>query len=346
MKRKGLFCLLLVLAVAFGPAFAQKGQPGKRPWGIRDGFRMSAVRDLEISPDEAFLAFTVTERNSESFESTATLWLMPLGGGAPKAALSQPGAVSNPKWSPDGKRIAFFAAEEGRPGLWVMNRDGSNAKKLVDIEKSNAYVGMKGNEICWSPDSAKIAYNAAGPRFYSHHPPTPLNPPTGNDVMVIERLQFKAFYYYSDMRRTHVFVVSADGGKPEQISSGEYDYHSITWSPDGKQIACISNRTGRDDYDSNNDICILSVEGKPLVQLTRTPGPEYWPVWSPDGSRIAYLNRLRGRRSKESDAEQHKVFVIPAAGGETRRPDRALGPMEPVSLVGFRRQERLLYRSE
>ena len=93
------------------------------------------------------------------------------------------------------------------------------------------------------------------------------------------RLLFKTFYYYSDLRRTYVWLISAEGGKPRQIASGDYDYHSISYSPDGKWIASVSNRTGKDDYNSNNDICLLSTEGKEMVQLTDTIGPEYWPVW-------------------------------------------------------------------
>jgi len=318
MKWKNVLVKALILALIVLPAFAQKGKPEKRAWGIKDQYRIKGIGDLAVSPNGEILLFILSQRNPDTFESSEAFWTIPLSGAGEPRPLSGPtGSVSSPRWSPDGKRVAYFASGKEGVGLWVMNRDGSNAKKLVDVEKSNAYIGMKGNEICWSPDSKKIAYNAAGPRFYSHHPPTPLNPPTGNDVMVVERLQFKAFYYYSDMRRTYVFVISADGGKPEQITFGEYDYHSITFSPDGKKVACVSNRTGRDDYDSNNDICIISIDNKKLTQLTKTVGPEYWPVWSPDGSKIAYLNRLRGRRSKESDAEQYKVYIIPAAGGPT-----------------------------
>jgi dipeptidyl aminopeptidase/acylaminoacyl peptidase len=196
----------------------------------------------------------------------------------------------------------------------VTNADGSGEKKLTGLETSNAYLGMTGNELSWSPDSRTLAYTAAGPRHYPYDP-TPLTPPTGNDVMVVDRLLFKTFYYYSDLRRTYVWLISAEGGTPKPIASGDYDYHSISYSPDGKWIACVSNRTGEDDYNANNDLCLLSTEGHEMVQLTDTIGPEYWPVWSPTGERIVYLNRLRDHRSKESDAELYKVYMIPRGGG-------------------------------
>jgi dipeptidyl aminopeptidase/acylaminoacyl peptidase len=314
MKRRKVLALVSALVLLALPTFSQMGKAGKRAWDIKDQYWINSVGEVAVSPEGEILLFVFTQRDPETFEPSAAFWTISAGG-EPKPLAGPTGSVSMPRWAPDGRRVAYFASDKDGTGLWVMNRDGSGAKKIVEIEKSNAYIGMRGNEICWAPDSKKIAYNAAGPRYYKYHPPTSLNPPTGNDVMVVERLQFRAFYYYSDMRRTYVYVIDPDGGKPEQVSFGEYDYHSITWSPDGRRIACISNRTGRDDYDSNNDICILSTEGKKMVQLTKTIGPEYWPAWSPDGSRIAYLNRLRAHRSKESDAEQYKVYVVPVAGG-------------------------------
>ncbi len=277
-------------------------------------FKMKSIRDLEVSPDNEYLLFVISERNLNEGYYYSGIWILPVKGGEPKALSVLRGSVSNPKWSPDGKRIAYFASEKDEIGLWVMNRDGSARKKLTNLEKSNCYLGMRGNELCWSPDGKELAFNAAGPRYYSHNP-SPQNPPTGNDVMVVERLLYKSFYYYSDLRRTYVYRISADGGVPKQISFGEYDYHSISWSPDGKRIACVSNRTGKDDYNANNDICLLSTQGKEMIQLTHTIGPEYTPVWSPDGSKICYLGRVRDHRSKESDAEFYKVYVIPAEGG-------------------------------
>jgi len=230
--------------------------------------------------------------------------------------------ISDLAVSPDSKVFLFVRSEtdlqnnRSRSALWVMKDDGTQKRKLTGLERANTWLGEVGNALCWSPDGKQLAYNAAGPQFYSNDP-SPQHPPNENDVMYIERLQYKAAYHYSDMRRTYAYLISAQGGKPRQISFGEYDYHSISWSPDGNWIVCVSNRTGRDDYNSNNDICLLSTTGKELVQLTHTIGPEYRPVWSPDGSMIAYSGRLRDHRSKESDAELKKVYVIAAAGKDT-----------------------------
>ncbi len=291
------------------------GNPqAKRPWSADDVFQLKSISELQISPDGRSIYFVLSEKSLENNGGSSSLWTMPAEGGAPKRISTSGVSVSSPRLSPDGTKIAFFSSREGELGLWVANADGSGEKKLTALETSNAYLGMTGNELAWSYDGRKLAYTAAGPRHYPYDP-TPLTPPTGNDVMVVDRVLFKTFYYYSDLRRTYVWLISAEGGTPKQIASGDYDYHSISYSPDGKWIACVSNRTGEDDYNANNDLCLLSTEGKEMVQLTDTIGPEYWPVWSPTGEQILYLNRLRDHRSKESDAELYKVYVVPRSGG-------------------------------
>ena len=161
------------------------------------------------------------------------------------------------------------------------------------------------------PDGKQLAFAAAGPRHYSNLPP--LDPPNGNDVMVVDRLLYKTDYYYSDLRRTRVWVDSRQKAKKAtQVSSGDYDYHSIDWALDGKWIVAVSNRTGEDDYNSNNDLVRLSPSDGQLVQLTHTPGPEYAPSWSPDSLQVAYLARKRDTVAKKVMRSLKKVYVLGA----------------------------------
>ncbi len=314
------FCeLVLLLSLALSQGWATE----PRPWDAADAFRMKRIHSLEISPDGTDLLFVVSEASVDDNQNASSIWILPTSGGKPKPLTDPKHRVSNPRWSPDARQIAYFSSGDQGLGLWVMERDGSRKRRLTNLERSNTYLGRIGNALAWSPDGKKLAYNAAGPRHYRNIP-SPLNPPNGNDVLVVDRLLYKATYYYSDLRRTYVWVISAGGGEPEQLSFGDYDYHSISWSSNGRQIVCVSNRTGMDDFNSNNDLVVLSTEGKDLVQLTHTIGPEYTPAYSPDGTSIAYLGRLRDNRSKESDAEFPKVYLIPSGGGKARNVTAAL----------------------
>jgi len=321
MRENTIIIAVLLICLIPGIVLSQNWEPNKKPYDVLDQFKIKEIGDLQISPDNDYLVFTISERNAKENRNYSSIWLLPLRGGRPEPLTELKSSASSPRWSPDGERIAYFAPGEKGLGLWVMNKDGSLKRQLTNLERSNAHLGMTGNTLCWSPCGNYLAYTAAGPRHYTNVP-SPLNPPNVNDVMVVDRLLYKSFYYYSDLRRTYVWTIPADGGKPKQISFGDYDYHSISWSPDGKRIACVSNRTGKDDYNANNDICLLSPEGKEMIQLTHTIGPEYCPLYSPDGSLIAYHNRLRDHRSKESDAELHKIFVISSKEGK------------PVNLTG------------
>ena len=302
--------LFLVTTLSMATAAA------KRPWGDLDPFRIKDIQSLRLSPLGDQLAFAVSERNLTKNDNYSSIWVLPTRGGSPVSLTAADGHASSPRWSPDSKRIAYFDTIGNDLGLWVMNADGSNKRKLTNLERSNAFLGTTANDLSWSPDGKQLAFTAAGPRHYSNVP-SPLDPPNSNDVMVVDRLLYKTDYYYSDLRRTHVWVISTDGGKAIQISSGDYDYHSIDWSPDGKWIVAVSNRTGEDDYNSNTDLVRLSPSGGQLVQLTHTPGPETAPSWSPDSLRITYLARKRDYRSKESDAEFEKVYVL----GADRQPE-------------------------
>src|ERR1700683_3442651 len=175
---------------------------GKRPWGDADPFRIKDVQSLRLSPSGDQLAFVLSERNLTKNDSYSSIWVIPTRGGGPASLTTTDGHASSPRWCPDGKRIAYFDSIGNELGLWVMNADGSSKRKLTILERSNAFLGTTGNDLSWSPDGKHLAFTAAGPRHYSNVP-SPLDPPNGNDVMVVDRLLYKTDYYYSDLRRTH-----------------------------------------------------------------------------------------------------------------------------------------------
>ena len=166
---------------------------GKRPWGGLDAFRIKDVHSLRLSPVGDQLLFVVSERNVAKNENYSSIWVLPTRGGSPSSLTPPDGHASSPRWSPESKLIAYFDSIGNELGLWVMNADGSNKKKLTTLERSNAFLGTTGNDLSWSPDGKQLAFTAAGPRHYSNLP-SPLDPPNGNDVMVVDRLLYKTDY--------------------------------------------------------------------------------------------------------------------------------------------------------
>lgn len=303
---------LLLLTGLLAPAHAQD----KRAWTVADSFGTARIGDLQASPGGGELAFVVSRRSLPDNASYSSIWLWSEDEPRPVPLTDVEGSASSPRWSPDGEKIAYFARDDGSLGLWTMNPDGSGKAKLADLERSNAYLawGGPGNGLSWSPDGERLAFSAAGPRHYENDVEPP-HLPTGNEVMIIDRLLHKSVYFYSDLRRTHIWVVPAGGGEARQLTSGDYDYHSFAWSPTGEEIVCVSNQTGMDDFNANNDILLISADSGEKTQITHTSAPEYQMFWSPDGARLAWHGRERSRRSKESDAELKKVYTMSAGGG-------------------------------
>lgn len=307
--------LSLVLSLAVGLSSGTCLAQEKRPWTVEDTFRLSRIGDLQASPDGGELVFVVSGKNLQENASTSSIWKWSEDAGRAVPLTARDGSASSPRWSPDGDRIAYFSSDEGSLGLWTMRADGSGKTLLTHLERSNVYLTYGGpdNELAWSPDGKRLAFSAAGPAYYENDIDPP-HLPTGNDVMIIDRLLHKAAYYYSDLRRTHIWTIPAGGGEAEQLTSGDTDYHSFSWSPDGRYIACVSNQTGMDDFNANNDILLIDTRSGEATQVSYTSSPEYQVDWSPDGARLAYYGRERAGRSKESDAELIKLYTMDPDG--------------------------------
>jgi len=277
----------------------------KRVFTVNDVAKIRTISDVRISPDGSKVAFTVESMNLEANKQDRDIYLVSTSDGEP-VNLTKDGGSSSPRWSPNGSKIAFMSSKEGKTSIWLMDCGGENKRKITDFEVSNASLGPTGESLCWSPDGSMIAFLAS------------LEPvDRERKIKVIDRIMYKAFYGYSDMRRRHIFVVSTLGYEsPRQLTFGDYDEHSLCWSPDGREIAFISNRTGMDDFNMHTDLWVASVETGEIRRITSTKGAEYNPTWSPKGDKIAYTARTRANTSNESTPEDAHVWVVNADGTE------------------------------
>jgi dipeptidyl aminopeptidase/acylaminoacyl peptidase len=190
---------------------------------------------------------------------------------------------------------------------------GGDLQELTGVDGRNANLGQTGTTVAWSPDGAWIAYTSAvGDEIDPDRP------------LVHDRALFNADFGLADKQRLHLWIIPATGGRPKQLTSGDYDHHSIAWSPDSKSIVFVSNRTGKDDDNANNDLCAVSVPEGEFRQITNTPGPEYAPAFSPDGAWLAYLARTRATANKDSNPEDSHLYKIPVSGGQSENLSQSL----------------------
>src|SRR6266478_2005432 len=227
--------------------------------------------------------------------------------------LSRLRSVGSVELSPDSRRIAYTVTMRDRPGrpygqLWIMD---------VATQKSVRVGGEKdsGGGPLWSPDGKQIAFISSTPG--------PEAVEAAGDPMVITRYLYKpdageGMTRFNDNQRLHIFAVDVATKQVRQLTQGNFDEHSIDWSPDGKDILFASNREPNQDEFFNYDIFALKVADNSIRRLTATEYSEYEPLWSPDGKRIVFRATRRGLTDRETTMEDTHVWVINANGSDRR----------------------------
>jgi dipeptidyl aminopeptidase/acylaminoacyl peptidase len=285
-----------------------------RPLLSSDYPRLRAVDAVALSPDGERIAYTV-QRNDVSGRPEEHLVLLKLGDGSSVSVGQEKDTAGEPVWSPDGRWVAFRGKSGDREGLMVVGRDGGTPRFVATMQGTNSALTYEGSTIAWSPDSRRLAYVSTTPG--------PETEAASGDPVVITRYKYKPDYWegttrFNDNRRRHVFLVDLGGGEPRPLTSGVYEEHSIDWSPDGKEILCVSNREPDPDLFYNPDLFAIRVTDGSLRRLTATEGGEFVPRWSPDGSSIAFLGTRRGLTDLETQMEDTHAWLMKADGSGRR----------------------------
>jgi dipeptidyl aminopeptidase/acylaminoacyl peptidase len=130
--------------------------------------------------------------------------------------------------------------------------------------------------------------------------------------------------FFADDYLTHIWRVPTSGGEPELITPGDYNEHSLSWSPDGSQLAFISNRSEDPDNNQYDDLWTVDIKSKAITRLTNDHGTAFQPSWSPDGKYIAYLATTGVISTNDSPAEDTHLYLIDATGGLSRSLTKSL----------------------
>ncbi len=312
-----IFSVLLVIAVlASRPARAQM-----RHMELSDYAKITSVSDPQISPDGKTVVFVVSRPNLDQDRSDRELVLIDIATGAQHVLTYERKGVGSPRWSPNGDRLAFVAADgagkDAKPQVFILSRAGGEARKITDASN-----GIE--QFAWRPGGQEIAY------VTSDEPENKKEIEKHHDAFEVGDNDFLAT---EPALPSHVWILPAEGGKAKRLTSGTWSLPKsappsspaspISWSPDGKWLLFT-----RQEYPHQGDadlttLQVLNAETGETHKLTKHEKFESFGLFSPDGSRVAYWYPRDGDPNNENE-----IFVTQTTGGDgsdaTRSIDRDL----------------------
>ena len=268
----------------------------KQPFDYLDVFDLQFVADPQISPDGNTIVYVRHQFDIMTDRRYTNLWSISFNGDNHQPLTSGKSFYGTPQWSPDGTRLAYTSTEDGSNQIFIRWMESGETTSITNLTNS------PGN-IQWSADGNKLLFSmripAPAPSIASYPVPPP-GAEWAEGAKVIEHVQYRADGSpgFRDEGYTHIFVISADGGAPRQLTSGNVDHNAPSWAPEGNSILFTANFSEDAELDPTNaQIFEMNIETAETTQLTNRRGPYNSPIVSPDGRYIAftgYENRFVG----------------------------------------------------
>jgi dipeptidyl aminopeptidase/acylaminoacyl peptidase len=313
MKRFVIAISVFVFALACVPSSISNAQESRR-FTVEDLLKVRRVGDPQISPDGKRVAFMIGDVNWDANKVVNQIYVMPVEGGSTKQLTNGAASATAPRWSPDGKRIAYVTGGQ----IWTMESDGGNKDQVTKIS-TNATTPV------WSPDGKWIAFTSD---VYADCANDDCNQKKDEaadkskvKAHITERLLFRHWDEWRDLKRTHVFVISSKGGTARDLTPGDFDsppYAAATgvdyaFSPDSRELAYVRNPDKVEAISTNSDIYVVpvSLDGAAKNITVRNRGYDVSPIYTRDGKYIVY----RSQATAGFEADRWRLMAYNRATG-------------------------------
>jgi dipeptidyl aminopeptidase/acylaminoacyl peptidase len=313
MKKSRIISGVILLLLAIASVVTAQTPRGITP---EDYFAFEFISDPNISPDGKLVAYVVTKVDRAQNRRNSSIWMAATDGSrAPWQFTTAPQSSNSPGWNPDGKSLAFLSsrpaeataaagaapAEPPRNQVYLLSMNGGEAKRVTNLKNGVSV-------FRWSPDGSRLV-------VVSRIGPSDSRTGDSRDRSDVRHYKNSSYKFndtgWFDDRRTHLWIVEVKTGNAKQITEGnDWNDSDPQWSPDGKRIAFVSNRTGKEyEENRNTDVWVINADGVgSLTKISDHDEADNQPRWSPDGKWIAFTGEIHER-------DHPKIWLAPATGG-------------------------------
>ena len=290
MNNSMRLCLSLTLVWAF---WFPSEERADKIWTLESLLELKTIADPQMTPDGSKIAYVVRSVNMERNGYDQTIWVVAAGGGEPRRLGAPHFSDSRPRWSKDGRRLAFISSRDGNAQIYISDPIEGHPRRVTNSPTGITY-------FKWSPNNEDFGYLAADDLTEEEKVRIRL----GDDPIVAnEGYKFSRLY-----------ITSTRGGKASLITTADRHVLSFDWAPDGSKIAYAGQRTPKNQDAFNVDLYEIELKTRREPALVKQEGRDAEPCYSRDSSLIAFHSQA----GVPNYFEERKVGVVPSGGGKIR----------------------------
>jgi len=311
MKRLLIALGCLTVPVSLFPFPVLSAQ--KRAITIDDYLALKSVGNPQLSPDGKWVAYTVTEQSLKDNRGITRIWLADAASGAVRQLTAGPGSDRQPRWSPDGRTLAFVSTRENGAQLWVLPIAGGEARRVTSLADGVF-------DPLWLPDGTGLIVTS-DIKWPAQQEIDRRNGDFPTDARLWTGLMWRHWDDWRAGKRQHLFTVTLADGSTRDVTPVDHDVPTIATggdgdvsvSPDGKEIAVAMHGDSTVADNTNVDVYLMGPDGSGMRALTTGRGADNTPRYSPDGKWLAYLSMERAG----FEADRQRLMLVERADGRT-----------------------------